>query len=90
MIVIKKDGRQQPFSADKIARSAIGSARDMGIHISDKEAHLLAGDVLKMLQGMRGLDGLTSSYELRGLLGLALKQFGYLSVAQRYVCESLD
>ncbi|NMB04352.1 MAG: hypothetical protein GX978_07340 [Tissierellia bacterium] len=90
MIVIKKDGRHEPFLSGKIARSAIASARDQGLHISDKEGELLSEDVHKMIESLRGKNGLTSSYELRMVLSLVLKRFGYTKVAQSYLCDILE
>lgn len=90
MKVIKKNGQHESFHAAKLALSAINSARDLSINMSDREGELIAADVKKMVEKIRGEDGLTSIYELRTLLGSVLNQFGYKKVAQRYLCGSLE
>ena len=90
MIVIKKDGREQAFEQSKIAFSSIGAAKDVGVNLSDREAGILSQDVTNMLLQLRGPDGKTSSHEIRLLLAVALKRFGYRKVAESYLLDSLD
>lgn len=89
MTVIKKDGRKQAFDPTKIALSSIGAARDVGVKLSDREGEMLSQDVTQAIARLRGNDGQTSSYEIRMLLGLALKQFGYGKVAESYLQDAL-
>lgn len=90
MTVIKKNGQHEAFNAAKLSLSAVTSAKEQGIVMSEKEGDLIAQDVLKMVRGFRGNDGLTSVYELRTLLGHALRQFGYKKVAKQYLCSSIE
>lgn len=90
MNVIKKNGRQEPFQADKLALSAINTAGDLSQTITNKEGQMIAADVLSIVRQIRGNDGLTSVYELRTILGNVLKQFGYKRVAQHYLCGGLE
>lgn len=90
VIVIKKDGRQQAFDASKISRSAILTANDMGLRMSEREGELIASDVTDRIIRLRGENGRTSSYEIRYLHALVLAEFGYKRVAHSYICESLQ
>lgn len=90
MTVIKKDGRKQPFVPHKISTSAIGTARDVGVNLSDREGEILSQDVTKYLLDLRGEDGVTSSYEIRIILALAMKRFGYPTAAAEYLLDALE
>ena len=90
MTVIKKDGRKQPFIPHKIITSAIGTARDVGVNLSAREGEILSQDVAKVLIGLRGEDGVTSSYEIRMILAITMKRFGYPSAATEYLLDALE
>ena len=82
--VIKKKGNQPPFDPDKIKTSIINAGNDGGIVISSKEAELMTHDVKKNIVALRGEDGVTSSYEVRELIKVALKNFGFPQIVEFY------
>lgn len=82
--VIKKKGNQQPFDPNKIKTSIINAGNDGGIILSSKEAELMTHDVKKNIIALRGEDGITSSYEIRELIKVALKNFGYPQIVKFY------
>ncbi len=84
MEVIKRDGRHQEFEAGKLFRSIMNSADDRGVTLSEKEAHLLADDVRKRLERLRGTDGLTSSWEIRGVMTEVMENSGFEKIAGHY------
>lgn len=82
--VIKKKGNKQPFDPNKIKTSIINAGNDAGIIISSKEAELMTHDVKKNIVALRGEDGITSSYEVRELIKVALKNFGFPQIVKFY------
>jgi transcriptional regulator NrdR family protein len=79
--VIKRKGNVQPYNEEKIMISLANSAEEAGIFMSHKEAQMVAHDVTKSIIKLRGEDALTSSMELRILIGASLRDFGFSKVA---------
>lgn len=90
MEVIKKSGRVQTFSRDKIETSVRNAGLDIKEHLSEADIRLITDDVVKTLHTMRGDDGKTSVYEIRILAALAIKQFGYEKIAKHYFNGMID
>lgn len=84
MKVIKKSGRTVDFRLDKIETSIRNSGLDIRAQLSEHDVLTMAKDVQKMLLNMRGPDGLTSVYEIRALVVIAVKDYGYEKVARHY------
>lgn len=87
MQVIKKDGRIEDFLPEKIATSVINAGADVRIQLSDKDGALVANEVYSLLRFLRGEDGRTSSYEIRGALNSILRDFGYHQVYVHYITK---
>lgn len=87
MNVLKRDGRTEAFALEKIATSVINAADDVNVRISDKDGLIVAMDVQNLIRRLRGEDGLTSSYEIRGVLNCVLRHFGYHKVFEHYSTE---
>lgn len=79
--VIKRDGRVIDFNEDNIKTSIANSASDSGIQITKKELDLIAHAVEKTIIKMRGVDGVTSTFEIRNVIVRELNEFGYKSIA---------
>lgn len=82
--VIKRSGKQQPFDPAKIQTSILNAAKDAGVQMTFKEARLMSDDVERQLIALNGKDGLTSSFEVRSLVRAALREFGYVNVAEMF------
>jgi len=86
--VVKRDGRIVDFNPDRIRTSVANSARDSGIQITDKELQLISSSVEKTIKRVRGEDGITSTYEIRGVVVRALKDMGYRNIAKDFYDHS--
>ena len=82
--VVKRDGRIIDFRRDRISISVANSARDSEIQITDKELQLIADAVEKTIVKVRGEDGITSTYEIRGVVVRVLKEMGYRNIAKDF------
>ncbi len=82
--VLKRDGRMLDFQKINVKTSVANSAGDSGIQLTEKELELIAKTVEKTIKEVRGEDGVTSTYEIRGVVVRALKEMGYKNVAKDY------
>lgn len=82
--VVKRDGRVTDFRKDNIRTSVGNSANDSGIQLTQKELDLIASAVEKAIVKVRGLDGITSTYEIRGVIVRVLKEMGYKRIAKDF------
>lgn len=82
--VVKRDGRIIEFKKANIITSVANSARDSQIQLTEKELELIAKSVEKTIKEVRGEDGVTSTYEIRGVVVRALKEMGYKNVAKDF------
>ena len=82
--VIKRSGKQQPFDPAKIQTSVLNAAKDAGVQMTFKEARLMSDDGERQLIALNGKVGLTSSFEVRSLVRAALREFGYVNVAEMF------
>ena len=79
--VIKRDGRVIDFNEENIKTSIANSASDSGIQITKKELEIIAHAVQKTIIKMRGVDGVTSTFEIRNVIVRELNEFGYKAIA---------
>lgn len=86
--VVKRDGRIVDFDPDRIKTSVANSARDSEIQITEKELKLIANAVEKTISKVRGESGITSTYEIRGVVVRALKDMGYRNIAKDFYDHS--
>jgi|LSQX01.3.fsa_nt_gb transcriptional regulator NrdR family protein len=82
--VVKRDGRIIDFKKSNVMTSVANSARDSNIQLTEKELELIAKSVEKTIKEVRGEDGVTSTYEIRGVVVRALKEMGYKNVAKDF------
>jgi transcriptional regulator NrdR family protein len=82
--VVKRKGNIVDFNHDKIRTSVENSARDAGIYLTAGELDMIAREVEKTIINVRGEDGTTSSYEIRGVVVRVLKAMGYRNVAMEF------
>ncbi|HCW72731.1 MAG TPA: hypothetical protein DHM90_01855 [Clostridiaceae bacterium] len=82
--VVKRDGRISDFARDRIKISVANSARDSEIQVTEKELELIADSVEKTIVKVRGADGITSTYEIRGVVVRVLKEMGYRNIAKDF------
>ncbi|MBR0576518.1 hypothetical protein KCG48_09210 [Proteiniclasticum sp. BAD-10] len=82
--VVKRDGRIIDFQRENIMVSVGNSARDSNIQLTGKELELIAASVEKTIRKVRGEDGVTSTYEIRGVVVRVLKEMGYRNVAKDF------
>lgn len=84
LTVIKKNSRKENFSIEKIKISIANSANDINFMLNKIDIDMLAEDVEKKIIRLRGIDGETSSYEIRCLTYEALHDLTFNKVANSY------
>ncbi len=84
MKVIKKSGKIVDFDIEKIKTSIRNAGMDIKAGLSTHDVNTMADDVHKMIQRLRGEDGLTSAYEIRSVTVVCIKDYGYEKVARHY------
>ena len=82
MKVIKKDGRIQSFDIIKV-RSSISI--DSNTIINESDLKNISARVLKELKGLRGEDGLSSTYEIFAIIIECLNKDGFEDIANSYL-----
>jgi transcriptional regulator NrdR family protein len=82
--VVKRRGNIVDFNPDKIRTSVANSAEDAKIYLNERELELIANEVQKIISDVRGPDGTTSSYEIRGVVVRVLKNMGYKDIARLF------
>lgn len=84
LTVIKKDLRKQKFAPDKIRISVASSADDVNFMLNKKDLDMVTKDAEKKIISLRGIDGQTSSYEIRCVVYETLRDLGFNKVANSY------
>lgn len=82
--VVKRDGRIIDFKSLNVKTSVANSARDSKIQLTEKELELIAESVEKTIKDVRGEEGVTSTYEIRGVVVRVLKEMGYKNIAKDF------
>lgn len=82
--VVKRDGRIIDFDLERIKVSVANSARDSEIQVTEKELVLISHQVEKTIRKVRGEEGITSTYEIRGVVVRVLKEMGYRNIAKDF------
>ena len=85
MQVIKKDGRIQSLDIIKIRSSILGASIDSYTIINESDLKVLSTRVLKVLQGIRGDDGITSTYEIFAIIIETLNKYRFNDIAMSYL-----
>lgn len=85
MRVIKKGGRIQSLDIIKIRSSILGASIDSNTIINEADLTVLSSRVLKVLQGIRGDDGITSTYEVFAVIIETLNKDGFNDIAMSYL-----
>ncbi|WP_459128802.1 ATP cone domain-containing protein [Guggenheimella bovis] len=84
MKLLKKDGRIQDYDVKKLETSLLLTADDIQFPLSQKEAELLGKKVTEILTSLRGEDGLTSSFEVRGVTVEVLLENKYKDLSRHF------
>lgn len=84
MRIIKKDGRIEDFSMNKLSTSLLNAANDLDLTLNESDINVIASDVEKAIESMRGSDGITSSYEVIGVVIGTLKNERFQEVIKAY------
>lgn len=82
--VVKRDGRIIDFDLERVKVSVANSARDSDIQISSKELDLIGKSVENTIRKVRGEGGITSTYEIRGVVVRVLKEMGFKNIAKDF------
>ena len=82
--VVKRDGRVTDYKKENIMTSVGNSANDSGIQLTHKELDLIEESVEKTIVKVRGQDGITSTYEIRGVIVRVLREMGYKKIAKDF------
>lgn len=85
MDLIKKDGRVQEISILKIRNSILGASIDSKSIINESDLKIVDKRVMKRLEEIRGKNGVTSSYEVLGIIVETLKKYGFEKIAIEYL-----
>ena len=85
MRVIKKGGRIQSLDIIKIRSSILGASIDSNTIINEADLTVLSSRVLKVLQCIRGDDGITSTYEVFAVIIETLNKDGFNDIAMSYL-----
>lgn len=85
MNVIKKDGRIQKFDESKIKISILSASSGSSALLNQSDIKIIVEDIVKLLEGIRGKEGNTSSYEVTGAVINILKRDGFDDVISSYV-----
>ena len=82
--VVKRDGRIIDFDLERVKVSVENSARDSHIQVSSKELDLIGKSVENTIRKVRGEGGITSTYEIRGVVVRVLKEMGFKNIAKDF------
>lgn len=85
MKIIKKDGRLEEFSINKIKTSIENAAYDSHSFLNESDLNILVSDVVKTIKNIRKDSLITSSYEVIGIIFNVLMRDGFNNVLKAYV-----
>ena len=88
--VCKRSGNLENFSHQKLKTSLINTGHDMNLSLNQAEIDVLVDDIEKKLISIRGADGVTSSYEIRGAVLSVLRNMGFPRLARTYYENRFD
>ena len=87
MKVIKKDGRIQSFDIIKVRSSILSASIDSNTIINESDLKNISARVLKELKGLRGEDGLSSTYEIFAIIIECLNKDGFEDMGTQSIIE---
>ena len=86
MKIIKKDGRVHDFDVKKIKTSINNAANDVSeMSLTESDIKLITEDCINKLKLIRKEDGITSSYEVIGVITEVLESDGFNLVLKEYI-----
>jgi len=85
MNVIKKDGRIESLEIIKIRSSILGASIDSNRIINESDLKVISNRVVKVLQEIRGDDGITSTYEIFAIIIETLNKDGFNDIGMSYL-----
>lgn len=84
MKVIKKNGKVESFSKNKLKVSLENSAKDINIFLTESDLNLILKDIIKIIKSINK-DDLTSTYEVTGIVIQVLKDEGFEKIIESYI-----
>ena len=85
MQVIINDVRILSLDVIKIRSSILGASIDSNTNINETDLKVLCTSVVIVLQGIRGDDGITSTYEIFAVIIETLNKDGFIDIAMSYL-----
>ncbi len=85
MLVLKRKGSTQGFDIDKVERSIVNSADDIGYILTKGDINTILNQFKKRLAGLTKDGRNTSACEIRGLVYYVLKENGFIDVVKSYM-----
>lgn len=85
MRVIKRNSRMQEFDIIKIRSSILGASIDSNTIINEADLKIISNKVAKILQEIRGKDGISSTYEIFAIIIETLNKDGFEDIAMSYL-----
>lgn len=85
MKVIKKDGRIQSFYTSKVRSSILGASIDSNTIINEADLKIVSDRVVKVINSIRGENGIASTYEIFAVIIESLNKYGFKDIATSYL-----
>lgn len=85
MEIIKRNGKVEAFDKSKVLTSIENSSNDLEFPMTDSDLKSISNQIYKKLVSIRGENGYTSSYEVRAITYMVLKQYGFETLSKRYI-----
>ncbi|EGT3617674.1 hypothetical protein FHH43_15825 [Clostridium perfringens] len=85
MNIIKKDGRIEEFNIEKLSTSLSNAANDLNLTLNKSDIKIIVEDVEKAIKSIRANNGVTSSYEVIGVVISTLKNEKFNEILKAYI-----
>lgn len=85
MQIIKRSGKVVDFDISKVKTSIETSASDINLSLTSSDMNILLDDFNKNLIKLRKEDGITSAYEVRGLIYDVLTKHSFNNICKSYM-----
>lgn len=85
MEIIKRNGKVESFDRGKVLTSINNCSNGLEFQMNESDLKTLSNEIYKKLVSVRGENGYTSSYEVRGITYLVLRQYGFEKISTIYM-----
>lgn len=85
MNIKKKDSRIENFDVEKLERSIKNSANDIKFELNYSDVRLISNEVIKKINLLHEIDGITNSYEVIGTTIEVLKENKFNLIIPSYL-----